>query len=173
MRPVPGAAPGLLLAVLLPGLAAAGDCRGLVQPLLLQAEPAALSVDAARQVCEHEARGNDPEATYGLALFSLGLAGVWRPEAAIPLMRMAAGQGVSEAQYWLAWQTESGPALANDPEAALYWYEQAARNRHRLALARLATAYERGELGMTPDARRALDLRAQIRRCDEELAAAR
>jgi TPR repeat protein len=79
---------------------------------------------------------------------------------------------VSEAQYWLGWQTESGPLLPHDALVARGWYERAAVGRHRLALERLARAYEAGELGLTPDPQAALRLRAEIRRCAEEQAAA-
>lgn len=167
MRLPPGSA--TLLLCLLPAAAGyAGECRDLLRPLLLQASPPADVVAAVREICKRESRDGDPDATYQLALFSLGLAGVWQPAEAIPLIRTAAGQGVPEAQYWLAWQAESGPELPDDPEVALYWYEQAALGRHRLALERLAVAYEQGELGVTADTRKALALRAEIRRCDEE-----
>lgn len=151
-----------------PGLATAGDCRAQLHPLLLQAEPAAADLARVRTLCAAEANAGDADATYQLALFSLGLGGNWQPGEAIPLIRTAADQGVTEAQYWLAWQSESGPALPHDPAIALSWYEKAAGGRHRLALQRLAEASERGELGLPVDAAKALEYRAQIRRCDEE-----
>ncbi len=168
---LPRSCASLLLCLLLPAPASAGECRTLLRPLLLQASPPAEVVASVRENCERESRDGDPDATYQLALFSLGLAGVWKPDEAIPLIRSAAAQGVSEAQYWLGWQAELGLELPNDPEVARYWYEQAALGRHRLALERMAVAYEQGELGLTADARAALDLRAEIRRCDEEAAA--
>jgi TPR repeat protein len=152
--------------------AMAGECRGLVRPLLLAADPDAAGVEAARARCQAESAAGDAEATYQLALFSLGLAGRWEPDTAIPLVRQAAAAGVSEAQYWLGWQSESGPLLAHDEAVARGWYERAAVGRHRLALERLARAYEAGELGLTPDPQAALRLRAEIRRCAEERAAA-
>lgn len=151
----------------MPGLA--GECRSLVRPLMLQSAPGADAIGAARQRCETEAAAGDYDATYQLALFDLGLGGAWNPDAAIPRMRDAAEGGVSEAQYWLAWQSESGPVLPHDLRVARSWYERAAAGRHRLALARLATAWENGELGLTPDAKKAAELRAQIRRCDAEM----
>lgn len=155
-----------------PLLAGAGDCRSRLHPLLLEPEPAADDLARVKALCAAEAAAGDPDATYQLALFSLGLGGNWQPAEAIPLIRSAADQGVTEAQYWLAWQSESGPALPHDPAAALYWYEKAAAGRHRLALQRLAEASERGELGQPVDERKALEYRAQIRRCDEENARA-
>jgi TPR repeat protein len=146
----------------------AGDCRAQLHPLLLQAEPAASDLERVRKLCSTEADQGDPEATYQLALFDLGLGGHWDPGTAIPLIRTAADQGVSEAQFWLAWQSESGPALPHDPTVALGWYQKAAAGRHRLALQRLAEASERGELGLPRDPRKALEYRAQIRRCEEE-----
>lgn len=164
----------LLLACLaslpLPGMA--GECRSLLHPLLLQAEPAAADLATVRALCAAEADQGDADATYQLALFSLGLGGNWQPDEALPLIRAAAEAGVAEAQYWLAWQSESGPALPHDPAVALAWYEKAAAGRHRLALQRLADASERGELGLPVDQRQALEYRARIRRCDEENARA-
>jgi len=151
-----------------PLLATAGDCRSELRPLLLQAEPPGPEVLRVKALCTTESARGDPDATYQLALFHLGLGGNWQPDEALPLIRAAADQDVSEAQYWLAWQSESGPALPHDPAVALAWYQKAAAGRHRLALQRLADASERGELGLPVDARRALEYRAQIRRCDEE-----
>jgi TPR repeat protein len=146
----------------------AGTCRSELRPLLLQPQPAPSAIAAVRSVCEAEASAGDADASYQLALFHLGLGGEWRPEEAIPLIRSAAERDVSEAQYWLAWQSESGPELPHDQAVALGWYQRAAAGRHRLALERLATARERGELGLAPDANEALRLRAQIRQCEEE-----
>jgi len=148
--------------------ASAGDCRTLLRPLLLAAEPDPEALERVRSVCRAEADAGDAEATYELSFFSLGLGGNWQPEQAIPLIRSAADQGVTEAQYWLAWQSEAGPELPHDPAIALGWYQKAAAGRHRLALQRLADAWERGELGLPVDPRKALEYRAQIRRCEEE-----
>ena len=148
--------------------AQAGICRSELRPLLLQAQPDATVLAAVRSACEAEANAGDADASYQLALFHLGLGGNWNPAEAIPLIRSAAERDVSEAQYWLAWQSESGPELPHDEAVALGWYQRAAAGRHRLALQRLATAWEQGELGLAPDAREALRLRAQIRQCEEE-----
>jgi TPR repeat protein len=113
----------LICLVSSPLLATAGDCRARLHPLLLQPEPAADDLARVKSLCAAEAGAGDADATYQLALFSLGLGGNWQPAEAIPLIRSAADQGVSEAQYWLAWQSESGPALPHDPAVALYWYE--------------------------------------------------
>jgi TPR repeat protein len=146
----------------------AGVCRSQLRPLLLQAQPEPAAIAAVRNSCAAEAEAGDADATYQLALFHLGLGGEWNPGEAIPLIRSAAERDVSEAQYWLAWQSEGGPELPHDQAIALGWYQRAAAGRHRLALERLATARERGELGLKPDATEALKLRAQIRKCDEE-----
>lgn len=158
----------LMLVPSWPLLAGTGECRGELHPLLLQSAPRASDVERVRALCAAEAAAGDADATYQLALFSLGLGGNWQPAEALPLIRDAAGQGVTEAQYWLAWQSESGPVLPHDPAVALAWYEKAAAGRHRLALQRLAEASERGELGLAVDRRKALEYRAEIRRCDEE-----
>lgn len=163
------AATTLLSAALLASLPAhAGQCRQLLHPLLLDATPDKTEVARVRAICQAEADHGDADATYELALFSLGLGGNWQPEAAIPLIRSAADRGVSEAEYWLAWQSESGPALPHDTAVALEWYRKAAAQRHRLALQRLAEASEKGELGLPVDLRQAMAYRAQIRRCETE-----
>ncbi|MEZ5563646.1 MAG: hypothetical protein R3F27_11900 [Gammaproteobacteria bacterium] len=162
------ALPGLLALYCWHAPAQAGVCRSEVRPLLLQAAPDAATLAAVRTVCETEASAGDADATYQLALFHLGLGGEWNPAEALPLIRSAAERDVSEAQYWLAWQSESGPELPHDEAVALDWYQRAAAGRHRLALERLASAWERGELGLPVDDRQALRLRAQIRKCEEE-----
>jgi len=146
----------------------AGDCRARVRPLLLEAQPAPAELERVKALCAAEAEQGDAEATYQLSFFSLGLGGSWQPETAIPLIRAAADRGITEAQYWLAWQSEAGPELPHDPAIALAWYQKAAAGRHRLALQRLADASERGELGLPVDLRKSLEFRAQIRRCEEE-----
>jgi TPR repeat protein len=148
----------------------AGECRSLLRPLLLQAEPDSGELARVRSLCAAEAAAGDAEATYQLSFFSLGLGGSWHPDEAIPLIRSAASDGITEAQYWLAWQSEAGPALPHDNAIALGWYEKAAAGNHRLALQRLADAWERGELGLPADARKAVELRARIRRCEEQTA---
>lgn len=157
----------VLLALLVSVTAEAGNCRSSLRPVLLQAEPNPDQVAAVRALCAAEAEAGDADALYQLALTELGLAGRFEPDTALPRIREAAEAGVPEAQYWLAWQSESGPLLTHDTDIARGWYERAAASRHRLALQRLADAYERGELNLKPDARAALALRAQIRRCDQ------
>jgi TPR repeat protein len=156
----------LLLATLaLARGAAAGDCRTSLRPLLLDPEPDPAALIEVRRGCEAEAAAGDADALYQLALFHLGLDGEWQPEAAIPMIREAAGRGIPEAQYWLAWQLEAGPLLLHDTAAALAWYRRAAAAEHRLALARLAAAYEAGELGLARDPRRAAEYRARQAQC--------
>jgi TPR repeat protein len=163
-------APRCLLAAALLLLATpvlAGECRSQLRPLLLRSDPEPAVLAVVREVCEREAAAGDPDADYQLALLDLGAGGRWSPETAIPRVRSAAEAGVSEAQYWLAWQSEAGPLLPHDPEVALRWYRAAAASRHRLALERLAQAYETGGLGVTPDPQEVLRLRAEIRRCED------
>lgn len=143
----------------------AGDCRTELRPLLGNLSPDPAALDSVRTVCRTEADAGDADALYQLALFHLGLAGEWRPEAAIPMIQDAAGRGVSEAQYWLAWQYEAGPLLPNDTAIALGWYQRAANANHRLAIARLAQAYERGELGLHRDLMQAAAFKARQAQC--------
>lgn len=136
----------------------------MVRPLLLQQQPATELVTQAQQVCQVEAELGDPDAEYHSALFQLGLA-EWAPDLAVPKIKAAANSGVSEAQYWLAWQYESGPLLANDAPLAREWYERAGEGEHRLALLRLADAHAKGELGLRRDAALAALYRARAERC--------
>jgi TPR repeat protein len=142
-----------------------GECRGLVRPLLLTTVAETSALAAARAICEREASSADADALYQLALFDLGLAGNWQPDLAVPRITAAAAAGIPEAQYWLAWQHEAGPLLDHDAGVALGWYQRAAGANHRLALARLAQAYEAGELGLPRDASRAAEYRARQARC--------
>ncbi len=145
----------------------AGECRDRLKPLLLASAPSPVHLAAARNLCVGAYDRGDPDAAYQLALLDLGLE-VWRPARAIPLVKSAATAGVSEAQYWLAWQHEEGPLLPNDWAQALYWYQSAAEQEHRLALQRLADAYARGELGLKPDARLAMNMRSRAQRCAQK-----
>jgi hypothetical protein len=158
----------LLTLVLLSPVLQAGECRTALRPLLLDATPDPVRLGQVRELCGTEAGAGDADALYQLALMDLGLAGRFEPDAAVPRIRQAAEAGVPEAQYWMAWQSEAGPLLPNDVPTARGWYEKAAEAEHRLALERLAVAYEKGELGLEPDVREALALRARIRRCDDE-----
>lgn len=144
--------------------AVAADCRTEVRALLVQSQPAPDSVAAARRLCSTASQAGDAIATYHLGLLDLGPAG-WHQEQATPLIREAAEAGVPEAQYWLAWQLDSGPLLPNDPAEARRWYEAAAAQSHRLALLRLAEVYEHGELGASAAPARAAELRELAAQC--------
>lgn len=139
-------------------------CRDALRPVLLQSSPdRALLTDILR-LCEGQAEGGDPDALYQLSLLYLGLL-TWQPHKAIPMIRSAADSGIPEAQYWLAWQHESGPLLNNDTELALHWYLLAGEQEHRLALNRLAGVYADGDLGVPADAKKASLYRARAARC--------
>lgn len=136
----------------------------MVRPLLLEQGPGGELIAEAREVCKVEAALGDADAEYHGALFELGLA-EWAPAAAIPKIRSAADSGITEAQYWLAWQYEAGPLLANDARLARQWYQRASDGEHRLALLRLAEAHASGELGLRRDAGLAARYRARAERC--------
>lgn len=158
--------PGLLVfACLCFNPAVHADCRAQLRPLLLDAGTTTAAVESVRSFCEAEAAAGDADALYQLALMDLGLAGRWETATAIPRIRSAAEQGITEAQYWLAWQHESGSLLPQDNRAALDWYRRAADGGHRLAIGRLADAYESGQLGLAPDPSRALHYRALQSQC--------
>jgi len=154
-----------LVALALPATAHAGFCRAAVRPLLLATSPDAEALGNARRTCAAEAEAGDADSLYHLALFSLGLGGEWQPAVAVPMVREAAADGVPEAQYWLAWQLETGDLLPRDESAALGWYQRAASAEHRLAISRLAKAYESGELGLPRDPLLAAEYRARQARC--------
>jgi len=139
-------------------------CRDALRPVLLQANPDPAALIDIQHVCEGQAAAGDPDALYQLSLLHLGLLD-WQPDKAIPMLRSAAESGISEAQYWMAWQREAGPLLDNDPERALHWYLLAGKQEHRLALGRLADIYANGELGEMADNKKASQYRAQAARC--------
>jgi len=155
------------LAVLWGSASMAGDCRGLLRPLLLQETPDVDKLHSIREICEKEAIDGDPEAEYQLSLFYLGLID-WNVDKAVPLIKNAAHSGVPEAQYWLAWQYDAGPLLPDDVALARRWYERAGEKDHRLALQRLADAYQNGDLGLPVDVRKASVLRARASRCENK-----
>ena len=139
-------------------------CRDALKPVLLQENPDhALLIDIQR-ICAGQAAAGDPDALYQLSLLHLGLID-WQPDKAIPMIRSAAQSGVSEAQYWMAWQLEEGPLLENDAELALHWYLLAGEREHRLALNRLAGIYANGELGEAADAKKASRYGALAAQC--------
>jgi TPR repeat protein len=155
---------GLLSVLLLTRVAIAGDCRDALHPLLLSTAADAGQLQLVRTLCTDAYGNGDADAGYQLAIMDLGL-DRWSPDTAVPLIREAAAAGVPEAQYWLAWQYESGPLLPDDSSAAQRWYEAAAAQEHRLALQRLADAYAKGELGVPVNRLRATELRARAERC--------
>jgi TPR repeat protein len=141
------------------------DCAADTRALLATSEPDVTRLSEVRSACEADAASGDPLATYQLALFDLGLGGAWDPATATTRMLDAAAGGVPEAQYWLAWQYETGPLLPDDVALSLQWYERAANGNHVLALGRLAQAYEFGELGLNVDTIRAANYRALQAQC--------
>lgn len=155
-----------LLAVFVTGPALA-ECRAILRPLMLENPPDQAALRAAQTLCAAEAETGDADALYQGALFHLGLLG-WDVDAAIPMIQTAASEGIPEAQYWLAWQYEEGPLLPNDQQLALRWYELAGDNEHRLALDRLAAAYQNGELGLAANTRKAAEMRARAERCKDK-----
>jgi TPR repeat protein len=144
-----------------------GECRVTLRPLLLQQNPDAAQLRSVRELCQREADAGDPEAIYQLSFFFLGL-NSWDPGKATSLILTAAERDIPEAQYWLAWQYDSGPLLPNDPALALQWYQASAENDHRLALERLADAYTEGDFGLRVDKKMASQFRARAERCAEE-----
>ncbi|MAF82829.1 MAG: hypothetical protein QGG54_03505 [Gammaproteobacteria bacterium] len=139
-------------------------CRDALRPLLLQSSPDPELLHDAQRLCAGQAVAGDPDALYQQSLLHLGLID-WQPDKAIVMIRSAAQSGISEAQYWLAWQHEAGPLLDNDAEQALHWYLRAGEQEHRLALSRLAGIYANGELGTSVDAQKASLYRARVAQC--------
>ena len=146
---------------------ASATCREALRPLLLQSPPEQSALREVQALCAAAAEAGDADALYQSALFHLGLLD-WDVDTAIPMIQTAAREGVPEAQYWLAWQYEEGPLLPNDAELALQWYELAGDHEHRLALDRLANAYQNGELGLQANHRKAAEMRARAERCKDK-----
>ena len=63
--------------------------------------------------------------------------------------------GDPSAQYQLAWRYRTGVWVAQDPQHALHWFEQAAGNGNHLAMTTLARIYADGLMGLSPDPKRA------------------
>ncbi|MFW2403562.1 MAG: tetratricopeptide repeat protein [Gammaproteobacteria bacterium] len=141
-----------------------GECRAALRPLLLKNPPPQDELLAVRSFCAARAEAGDADAEYQLAMFYLGLVD-WDVDKAVPMIQSAARNGVPEAQYWLAWQYDEGPLLPNDAQLAVQWYQAAGQNEHRLALSRLAVAYQNGELGLAVDEKRAIEMRAKAEAC--------
>jgi hypothetical protein len=148
-----------------PTPAPASQCRAALRPLLLAHEPAPDTIESVRAQCRREADTGSADAAYQLGTMDLGLGGHFDQAEATSLIQDAAGRNVPEAQYWVAWQHEAGPYLAHDAALARDWYLKAAALNHKLAIARLADAYEKGELGLPVDAKEAAKYRALQARC--------
>jgi TPR repeat protein len=155
------------LLLLIAGSADAGDCRAVLRPLMMQNPPDRAALIEAQALCRAEADAGDADSLYQSSLLHLGLLD-FDVDRALPLIEAAARSEVSEAQYWLAWQYDSGPLLPDNPELAREWYERAGANEHRLALSRLAFAHGSGELGFAVDARKAAEYRARAERCKND-----
>jgi len=155
----------ITLLLLVTGSADAGDCRAVLRPLMLQNPPDRAALIEAQALCRAEADAGDADSLYQTSLLHLGLLD-FDVDRALPMIVSAARSEVPEAQYWLAWQYESGPLLPDNAELAREWYERAGANEHRLALNRLAVAYGNGELGLRADARKAAELSARAERCN-------
>jgi TPR repeat protein len=140
------------------------ECRALMRPVMLQQQHDPEQLHSIRKFCQDEADTGVIDAEYQLSFFYLGLL-EWNEAKAITLITNSAHGGVPEAQYWLAWQYDAGPLLPDSPEQALRWYEAAAARDHRLALERLASVYQNGELGQRADSRKAANFRARAARC--------
>jgi localization factor PodJL len=100
-------------------------------------------------------RGSDSEASNALSAGSQN----YTEQAArvpFPLLREAAQNGNSAAQYELANRMTEGRGIAKDLFAAAMWYEKAALQNLPPAQYSVGTLYEKG-LGVAKDARRARD----------------
>lgn len=106
----------------------------------------------ARVVLQQAAEHGQPAAAHHLALLlRRGAPGVPAdPAEAMRWLRAAAEADIPDSQFLL------GQALMSDGDAthaaqARSWFERAAAHEHPEAALQLALAYQRGELGLTPD----------------------
>ena len=121
-------------------------CRGVLAYCYLNgfgcAKDEALSLELAR---ESSGRGSRyGQFTLG-RLHRFGAGGLARDDAqAVAFYRLAAAQGLDEAQYSLGDMYYLGEGVAHDYTEALQWYKLAAAQGHPGALYAVAECYERG-----------------------------
>lgn len=98
------------------------------------------------------AEESHPGAQYHLGILHFyGLGGATFDQfRAVKLIEKAAHNDYYQAQSLMGLMVEKsdGTMVATDPAIAVAWYEKAAAAGHCVSLRRLATAYERGELGL-------------------------
>ena len=63
---------------------------------------------------------------------------------AVAFYRLAAAQGLDEAQHWLGYTYDHGHGVARDPAEALRWCQLAAAQGHPRAMYKVARCHERG-----------------------------
>lgn len=83
-------------------------------------------------------------------------------EQAVFWYKKAAVQGDPDGQAGLAQMYAKGEGVSKDPAKALQLLEKAAEGGHKAAMSILASAYEKGELGVRPDAERSARWQAML-----------
>lgn len=136
-----------------------GGCRAAVQTRFNQGEATQEQLQETFELCQREADEGDPGAKYYLAFLYLDPRFGPDEDLAIDLVRQSAADGYATAQWWLGWRSEVGELLPKYIDKAVQWYELAADQGHSLATARLAQAYENGELGLERDSAKAEEFR--------------
>lgn len=108
--------------------------------------------DAERWLALAADRGNLGAQYYQAVLWLSGQARRGSVQAGIEELERLAEQGFVPAHLQLALFYEKSKILAQDDSKALTWYRSAAERGNRQAIQRLLDAYQRGELGLSPDA---------------------
>lgn len=115
------------------------------------------------------AKAGHPGATYHVGMLHyFGLGGVeFDQYRAFQLFTAAAENGYPLAQSLLGLMAEQGDGTFTvvSEDVALQWYRKSAESGHCPAVRRLSVAYEKGELGLTPDAEQAAEWRSRIAGC--------
>ena len=69
-------------------------------------------------------------------------------EKAYKIIKVDAGKGDPEAQYYLGKLYEKGKGIKEDFQEALYWYNESAKKNNSNALYRISQIYFEGERGI-------------------------
>jgi TPR repeat protein len=114
----------------------------------LQAYPSAVApIEAAMRI--------EPNNLQSLMLATIIFRNVRRDETVFRIALKAAGLGERVAMFMTSYHYEYGVGTGKDLASARYWMEKAAAAGHVAAMDQMTRGYLNGEMGFTPDARKA------------------